>query len=55
MEKGPIKYKMIGSPQLPVDLEEDELEFFDNRIGKLEGLEDCTKVKVLYNPQPNSP
>ena len=37
----------MGSERLPIDPKDDYIEFFDKRIPKISGLEDCKDLKIL--------
>jgi len=44
----PIKYTYLGSEELPIDPEADEIEYcMIYRIPKIENLESATKLRVL--------
>lgn len=46
-ENTPVKFGVMGSPEIPIDKQEESLFFTSLRIGKIQGLEGCANCRVL--------
>ena len=49
-----IKFIVMGSEECPIDPEDEELSFFNMRIGEIQALDQCVKCKVIQLAFPNS-
>jgi len=46
--KPPIKYGILGSEDIPIDKEAYEFAIGNQRIGKMQGFEECVNFEVFY-------